>query len=76
MNELIGIAVLVATLFGGTMLTEKIFDSVRKAALTKAAQGLPKLSPFADSLTQKPRLVSTTKKSHPTQALQRKDPPK
>lgn len=52
MKDLIGIAILVATVFGGTVAAEKILGSVRKAALTKAAQGLPKLSSFAASLTK------------------------
>lgn len=51
MKELIGIAVIVATLFGGTMATEKIYVEVRQAALTKAAQGLPRLSHLSETLT-------------------------
>ena len=53
MKDLISIAVLVATLFGGTIAAERIYSSVREAALAKAARGLPGLSPFADSLTSK-----------------------
>lgn len=52
MKELINAVVLVAMLFGGTLAAEKIFESVRQAALIKAAQGLPRLSPFAESLTR------------------------
>ena len=52
MKDLISIAILVATIFGGTVAAEKIYSSVREAALTKAAQGLPGLSPFAASLTR------------------------
>ena len=51
MRELIGIAILIATLYGGTVASEKIYCAVREAALTKAAHGLPRLSPFAKSLT-------------------------
>jgi len=51
-EELISIAVLVATLYGGTLATEKIYTAVRDVALTKAAEGLPKLAPFAESLTR------------------------
>jgi hypothetical protein len=51
MKEIISIAVLIATLFGGTIAAEKIYCSVRAAALTKAAQGLPSLSSFGDVLT-------------------------
>lgn len=53
MKELISIAILVATLFGGTFAANKIYTSVRKAALEKSAHGLPDLSPFARSLTRK-----------------------
>lgn len=51
MKELIGIAVVVATLFGGTMTAGKIFMNVREFALIKSAHGLPKLAPFARNLT-------------------------
>lgn len=44
MKELIGIAILVASLFGGTKLVGFIHTEVRIAALKKAAQGLPPLS--------------------------------
>ncbi len=52
MKELIGMATLVAALFGGTLLAEKIYQEVRIAALTKASKGLPKLAPFAAALTR------------------------
>jgi hypothetical protein len=51
MEDIIGAAILIATLYGGTMAAEKIHDTVRKAALTKAARGLPSLSNFASHLT-------------------------
>lgn len=51
MKELINIAVIAATLFGGTMAAEKIYVGVKQEALKKAAQGLPRLSPFAIKLT-------------------------
>lgn len=41
MKEVIGIAILVASLFGGTKMVRIIHDEVRKVALTKVAQGLP-----------------------------------
>ncbi len=47
MGDLINFAVIVATLFGGTMAAEKIYDTVRHAALSKAAHGLPPLRGFA-----------------------------
>jgi hypothetical protein len=53
MEELISVAVLVATLFGGTIAADKIYCAVRQAALTKAAHGLPSLSSFAHALTAK-----------------------
>lgn len=52
MKELISIAILIATLFGGTLAAEKIYSSMREAAFSKAAQGLPPLSPFARTLTK------------------------
>lgn len=51
MKEIISLATLIATLYGGTRLADKIFVEVRKAALTKAATGLPPLAPFARTLT-------------------------
>ena len=51
MKDLISIAILVATVFGGTVAAEKIYSAVRNAALTKASIGLPPLSPFAATLT-------------------------
>lgn len=51
MKELISIAVLVATLYGGSLLGEQILESVRREALTKAASGLPRLSPLSQALT-------------------------
>ncbi len=46
MKELIGTAVLLVGLYGGTKMMGVIHDSVRKAALEKAAQGLPELPRF------------------------------
>lgn len=51
MDQLISIAVLIATLYGGTIVADKIYCSVREAALTKAAHGLPRLSTFSRALT-------------------------
>ncbi len=51
MKKLIGIAVLIASLFDGTLVAERIYRSVREAALTKAVQGLPPLTPFVRALT-------------------------
>lgn len=46
MKEIIGAVMLVATLWGGTKMIGQIHNGVRKAALTKAAQGLPDLPRF------------------------------
>ena len=63
MENIINTAILVATLYAGTMAAEKFHDAVREAALTKAAQGLPSLSKFASGLTRygykKPSLRAT-----------------
>jgi hypothetical protein len=53
LNDLINIAVVTMLLFGGTKSAEKIFISTREAALVKAAQGLPKMTPFTKPLTKK-----------------------
>jgi hypothetical protein len=51
MKGLIAIATLICTLYGGTWAARWIYREVRLAALTKAATGLPRLSPFAAALT-------------------------
>ena len=70
MRELISIAALIATLFGGTVIAGKIYCSVREAALTKAAQGLPRLSTFSHALTSHQRAArgsqAPSRGSHPT----------
>ncbi len=53
MKDMISTAILIATVFGSTVAAEKIYSSVREATLMKAATGLPRLSPFAASLTRK-----------------------
>ena len=53
MQDLISLAIVIATLFGGTYTAKKIYDEVRVAALTKAAQGLPSLNKFSHGLTRK-----------------------
>lgn len=62
MKELVGIALVVTALFGGTIIAEKIYVEVRQAALTKAAQGLPRLSPFAIKLTSGSKLQPLIKR--------------
>lgn len=52
MKELISVAVLIATLYGGSMVGGQILVSIRTAALTKAAHGLPRLSTLSVSLTK------------------------
>lgn len=53
MNDLISTAILIATLFGGTVAADKIYISVRRVALEKASSGLPRLVPFAASMSRK-----------------------
>ncbi len=43
MKDLIGIAILIATLFGGTKLAREIHYQVRAAAIEKVKKGLPPL---------------------------------
>lgn len=52
MKELIGIAVLIAGIFGGTIAAERIFQEVRLATLGKSTRGLPRLAPFARVMTK------------------------
>ncbi len=50
MKELIGVAVLLAGLYGGTKALKEIHSTIQKAALEKASQGLPSLTRFTKSL--------------------------
>ncbi len=43
MKEIISAALLIVSMWGGTIVIKGIHDSFRKAALEKAAQGLPSL---------------------------------
>ena len=43
MKEIISAVIFMVGLWGGTTLLKELGDSVRKAALEKAAQGLPSL---------------------------------
>lgn len=52
MQDLISLAIVIATLFGGTHTAKKIFNEVRIAALTKAAHGLPSLNKLSHGLTK------------------------
>lgn len=66
MKELISIAILIATLYGGSILGNRILDSVREAALAKAAHGLPRLSTMSGSLTsRKPNTPTVLQKTSP-----------
>jgi len=44
MQELISTAILIANLFGGTIVANKISNEIKRAAITKSAHGLPSLS--------------------------------
>jgi hypothetical protein len=50
MKEIISVVLLIVSLFTGTQYLKQIHDSVRKAALEKAAQGLPSLVEFNNAL--------------------------
>lgn len=50
MKDLIGVAILIATLFGGSTAVKLIHGEVRKSALEKANHGLPNLLRFQKSL--------------------------
>ena len=53
MQDLISLAIVITTLFGGTYTAKKIYDEVRIAGLTKAAHGLPNLKKVSHGLTKK-----------------------
>lgn len=55
MKELISVAVLIASLYGGSIVGGRIFHSLREASLTKAAIGLPRLSSISQSLIAQKR---------------------
>lgn len=50
MKEIISVVALLTTLFGGTVVIKNIHATVRKAALEKAAQGLPSLTELSRAL--------------------------
>lgn len=53
MKEIISAALFVAGLYAGTQVLKSFHDQVRKAALEKAAQGLPSLTEMARKLQKK-----------------------
>lgn len=55
MKEIISVIALLITLFGGTVVIKNIHDTIRKAALEKATQGLPSLTTLNRSLRAPPR---------------------
>ena len=50
MKDLIGAVLLVVSICAGTATFKNIHDSIRKAALEKAAQGLPSLTEMTKKL--------------------------
>ncbi len=56
MKEIMGIVVLIASLFAGTQVLKEFHDSVRKAALEKAATGLPSLTKMTYALQKKKKI--------------------
>lgn len=53
MKDIIGIALFIASLYVGTQALKSFHDQVRKAALEKAAEGLPSLTEMARKLQKK-----------------------
>ncbi|MER2513212.1 MAG: hypothetical protein ABTQ25_12495 [Nitrosomonas ureae] len=53
MKEIISAVLFIVSLWGGTVVLTGIHDSIRKAALEKAAQGMPSLTDFANALSSK-----------------------
>ncbi len=52
MKEIIGAVILVVGLYGGTKAIKEIHNTVRRAALEKAAKGLPPLPRFSPQRNQ------------------------
>jgi hypothetical protein len=52
MKEIISAIVIIASVLGGTAALKGFHDAVRKAALEKAAQGLPSLEGMSRALTR------------------------
>lgn len=52
MKEIISIVVIIASILGGTAALKGFHNTVRKAALEKAAQGLPSLEGMSRALRQ------------------------
>lgn len=55
MKEIISAVLMIVSLWGGTAALKGIHDSIRKAALEKAAQGLPSLEGMSRVLQQPPK---------------------
>jgi hypothetical protein len=50
MKEIISAVIFIVSLWGGTVMIKGIHDSIRKAAIEKAAQGLPSLTDMTKKL--------------------------
>lgn len=55
MKEIISAVLFIVSLWGGTVVLKGIHDSIRKAAIEKAAQGLPSLTDMTKSLQKQKR---------------------
>lgn len=55
MKEIISAVLFVVSLWGGTAVLKCVHDGIRKAALEKAAHGLPSLTEMTRSIQQKKR---------------------
>jgi hypothetical protein len=58
MKEIISAVVIIASILGGTAALKEFHDTVRKAALEKAAQGLPSLEGMSRALSEPRRPVN------------------
>lgn len=63
MREIISVVVIIASLLGGTAALKGLHDVVRKAALEKAAQGLPSLEGMSRALQQPSKSTNKSKPS-------------
>lgn len=67
MKEIISAVLFIVSLWGGTVVLKGVHDGIRKAALEKAAQGMPSLTGFANALSSRKSAPSVQHRA-PTRA--------
>lgn len=62
MKEIISAVVMLAMMFGGSVALKGLYSIVQRAALEKAAKGLPSLTQMTHALQQKKKGPSSREK--------------